>query len=354
MVSFDIEIKAASDALASALEVITNDITDADILAAFTTELKADNIPIPKGLYVGPATMCIAGGDFSATAIASSTNTCAQVSLSLLLEANRTSWTDVSCTDLSPSARVFKNSAGNLENMFSTLASIGTSCCGSAEKTRSLAARWTSKEDNTCEADYKDDVVVKFANTVTGFSKATFVDAVQDAYKRAIASKAGVLLEVVSIWRIMDGDKPASSRRRLEDGHDGHDHDMVSFDIEIKAASDALASALEVITNDITDADILAAFTTELKAVNIPIPEGLDVGKADAIITKASEKSNIGAIIGGIIGGLIAVGLVYWYFCVHKKKAAPAPKNVQQAEMTPVSSGALTTKGAAAAPVSTV
>ena len=143
---------------------------------------------------------------------------------------------------------------------------------------------------------------------------------------------------------------PGQSDREVDDGHAA-----VSFDVEIAVATSALGAALEKRVNDITDAALLSAFVAELTTASLTAPAGLSVRKNPAAVAKATTDSNLGAILGGIIGGLIVIGGLYYYFRVYKPNhaAPPAPKNVQQAEMTPVA-GALTTKGAAPAPVSTV
>jgi hypothetical protein len=298
-----------------------------------------------RARFTGSSYMCIAEGDYNPTAIAYSTYTCAQAAHFVLNEASRTQWSDVSCADLAKSARVATNPAGNRKNMYSTLASIGASCCGSQVKTRSLAHK---VDGNACEASYDATLVVEFANTIMGYSKDDFSTAVRSAYIAAIASKVGVLESVVSIWRVKDGDEPAAKSRRLAGDHDGHDHEKVSFHIEILTATASLNTELKSIVTALTDAEILTAFKAELTKSGETIPAHLTVTKGAAVTSVASEDSKLGAILGGIFGALVVGGALY-YFCVYKKKqdSAPDEKKVQQAEMAPVDApqGALTTKG---------
>jgi hypothetical protein len=307
-----------------------------------------------RARFTDTENMCIDKYDYSPTAIAYSTYTCAQAARFILNEASRTQWSDVSCVDFAESARVATNPAGDRANMFSTLVSIGASCCGSQEKTRSLGAKVAKNE---CKASYNDKLVVLFANTIMGYGKDEFTTEVQNAYIAAIASKVGVLESVVTIHRIKDGDKPAERSNRRLAGHDhaGHGHEKVSFDIEILTATDSLNTELKAITDALTDAEILTAFKAELTAAGESIPAHLTVTKFESVTATATEDSMLGAILGGIAGALVVFGALY-YFCVHKKKGAPAEKKVQEAELTPVAApaGALTTKGAAAAPTSTV
>lgn len=293
-----------------------------------------------RARFTDTENMCIDKYDYSPTAIAYSTYTCAQAARFILNEASRTQWSDVSCVDFAESARVATNPAGDRANMFSTLVSIGASCCGSQEKTRSLGAKVAKSE---CKASYNDELVVLFANTIMGYGKDEFTAEVQNAYIAAIASKVGVLESVVTIHRIKDGDKPAErpNRRLAGDDHAGHGHEKVSFDIEILTATDSLNTELKAITDALTDAEILAAFKAELTAAGETIPEHLTVTKFESVTATATKDSMLGAILGGIIGALVVFGALY-YFCVHKKKGAPAEKNVQLAEITGVESSAFT------------
>merc|ERR1712094_118523 len=177
--------------------------------------------------------MCVDSDDFKPTAIAKSQYTCAQMGTHMLSVVGRTQWRDLTCVDMAESGLLSVDPAGQKSNVYSLLEQIGANCCGSAEDTRSVTSMVSGGK---CGPDYKplwndaDGIVVKFANTLEGYTKDTFTSTVQDAYKKAVASEVGVLASAVKIFRIKDGHEPASASlvRRLAGGHAA-----VSFDVEI-------------------------------------------------------------------------------------------------------------------------
>jgi hypothetical protein len=190
--------------------------------------------------------------------------------------------------------------------------------------------------------------VVKFASTVTGYAKADFGKSsdVRKAYIATMAALAGVTTDTIKIFRVADGATAAASRRRLA-------AKQVSFDVEMKVANAGAGATLAAKVTLITDADILSKFKIELVALGEVVPAGLDVSKTAPVVAEATSTSNVGAIVGGVIGALIAAALAY-YFLVHKKKKAATEKNVQEAQMTPVSTQAVTVAANASGPASTV
>jgi hypothetical protein len=191
-------------------------------------------------------------------------------------------------------------------------------------------------------------LVVKFASTVTGYDKADFGKSseVRWAYIATMSALSGVATDKIKIFRVADGPTAAASRRRLA-------AKQVSFDVEIKVADAGAGATLAAKVTLITDAQILAKFKSELTARGESLPAGLAVSKTAPVVAEGTSTSNIGAIVGGVIGALVAAALAY-YFLVHKKKKAATEKNVQEAQMTPVSTQAVTVAANASGPASTV
>jgi hypothetical protein len=144
-------------------------------------------------------------------------------------------------------------------------------------------------------------MVVKFMQTVSGFSKATFNADVQAAYIAAIANQADVTVETVKIFRIADGATAAVARRLAVA--------QVSFDIEIAVTTLEGASALQTKITAITDAAILAQFKTELTAVGEAIPAGLAVVKAVPVIAEATSTIDW-ALSGALLAATLLVTFI--------------------------------------------
>eukprot|EP00937_MAST-01D_sp_MAST-1D-sp2_P003076 g3076.t1 len=146
---------------------------------------------------------------------------------------------------------------------------------------------------------------VVYTTRVTGYTVATFSAGAQDAYRGAVAKKAGVVVGSVALKNIKATAAVARLRRLSASS-------AVQFDVEVAASTAAQANTALAALAAWTPAEAKAALVAELQAKGEDVPDGLavaqvaapkvviDAGGGPAPATDGDSKVSPAVIAGGL------------------------------------------------------
>jgi hypothetical protein len=179
---------------------------------------------------------------------------------------------------------------------------------------------------------------VAFRTTLAGFTTATFSASVQTAYRRAVATKAGVAVGAVVLKNIVAARRRLAAALRAAVVRRWLAASSISFDVEIETASTSQAASVATSIQAWTPAATKSAFTSALQAASLVVPADLSVAATAATVldfatpTPAPTSANASpfplAAIVGAVAAVAAIAAVALRRSKMSKRAAVSGKSV--------------------------